>query len=179
MMSEREVALNLLTRLLAGEEGNLPMQVALLLEKSSPLRNSDDHYRKILPPELAELRFSPGTVEEVISTLCTQLSRDPRRSILAALSTTGTDTVTKAVVKLLVDPPRALGVMEYGQALGILRTFLPVCLKSDPNFLSEKELEPLVRVLRELQDLGDAEMNKAERMVVKRDAGQLLKRLGK
>ena len=64
MTSEREVALNLVMRLLAGEQGNLPMHLALLLEKSSLLQNSEEHYQKILPPELARVspyrRYRPG-----------------------------------------------------------------------------------------------------------------------
>jgi hypothetical protein len=68
MTSEREVALNLVMRLLAGEQGNLPMHLALLLEKSSLLQNSEEHYRKILPPELGHLGFRESSAHKVAVT---------------------------------------------------------------------------------------------------------------
>jgi hypothetical protein len=177
MTAEREVALGLLKRLLAGEEGDLPMCLSLLLEKSSALHDTDDHYRQILPKELAEVRFSANTVNEVITSLCAELSRNPRWSIIAALSTTGADEVTKAISALLLNPPRPLEMKEYAQALGIENTFLPICLKDDPNFLPKHNLDRLADLLREFQDLADHETDRAERIMIRRDAGQLLKKL--
>jgi hypothetical protein len=75
MTSEKEVGLNLLRRLLAGERENLPMHLALLLEKSSPLHADDEHYRKILPVELADVRFSSDTAEKISSSLCAEVGR--------------------------------------------------------------------------------------------------------
>src|SRR5256885_2522197 len=110
MTSEKETGLNLLRRLLAGERAGLPMHLALLLEKSSPLHNDDDHYRKILPVELADVRLSFDTVEEITATLCAGIARNPDAAFIAALSTTGSERVTKMVVSLLIDPPRPLSI---------------------------------------------------------------------
>lgn len=177
MITENEAAHNLVKRLMAGEQGTLPMHLALLLEKSSPLHNNDEHYHKILPPELGKIRFSRATVEEVISTLCTEISRDPRWPIIAALSTTGTSKVTKTIATLLINPPRPLEVIEYGHALGILNTFLPLSLKECPNLISENELGNLRQLLALLERFADNEANKGERFTIKRDAGQLLRKL--
>jgi hypothetical protein len=81
MTSAREIALDLLKRLLAGERGEVPLHLAMLLEKSSPLGTPDDHYRQILPPELVGLRLSSDTTEEIIATLCAEVSRNPDEAL--------------------------------------------------------------------------------------------------
>jgi hypothetical protein len=177
MTSEREVALNLVMRLLAGEQGNLPMHLAMLLEKSSLLQNSEEHYQKILPPELARVRLTADTAQEVTATLCAELSRNPRWPIIAALSTTGAREVTKAIVGLLLNPPRALETAEYDHAVGVLNTFLPISLENDPTFLAKEELEQLGGLLHQLENLADPETGKGSRIPIRRKAGELLKKL--
>jgi hypothetical protein len=169
MTSAREIAINLLRRMLAGERGNLPMHLAMLLEKSSPLHNSDDHYRQILPPELAELRLSPETAKEITSALCTEIRRNPDSAFIFALSFTGAQEVTKAVAEIVINPPRPLTTAECGHALTIVNAFLPAGLARDPHFLEEDKRARLVERLRDLQH--------AEETIIKRDAAELLKRL--
>lgn len=166
MTSAREIAINLLRRLLAGERGDLPMHLAMLLEKSSHLHNSEDHYRQILPRELAELRIPPETANEIIATLCSEMRSNPDQAFILALSFTGEEKVTKAVTEMLVDPPRPLTVIECGHMLAIVSSFLPACLAREPNFLKEDKLNRLIERLRSLE--------KSEERTIKRDAVQLL-----
>ena len=163
------MAAELLKRLLAGERGNLPMYLAMLLERSSPLSNTDEHYRKILPSELADARVGPETVEEIITTVCAEVSQNPDAALIAAVSTTGAEKVTKCVTEILIEPPRAMTMDEYGQALGVASAYLPDCIIHNPQFLSDKHRQRLVEQLRDLAN--------AEHMTVRRDASALLKRL--
>src|SRR5215472_175891 len=125
MITDKEIAADMLRRLIAGERGNLPMHLAMLLERSSPLSNTDDHYRKILPADLAEVRLTAGTVKETIEVLCSEISRNPDAGLIAAASTTGAEAVTKLATELLLNPPRALNASEVGQALGVAYAYLP------------------------------------------------------
>jgi len=166
MTSANESAINLLRRLLAGERGDLPMHLAMLLEKSSPLHNSDDHYRQILPPELAKLSVPPETADGIIARLCSEMRSNPDQAFILALSFTGQEKVTKVVTEVLVDPPRPLTVIECGHALAIVSSFLPACLARDPNFLKENILNRLMKRLRSLEN--------SEERTIKRDALLLL-----
>jgi len=61
MNDGNEQARELLERLLAGERGDIVLHLAMLVEKSSALDHGDEHYRQILPPNLAELSLDPTT----------------------------------------------------------------------------------------------------------------------
>src|SRR5512146_3015613 len=135
MSSGQEIATEMLRRLLTGERGNLPMHLAMLLEKASPLHNSDDHYRRILPPEIAGVQVPPETAREIIGTLCKEISRNPDSAFIAALSSTGEQEITRTVAEVMINPPRHLTKEEYGQALGILYSYLPSCMARDRDFL--------------------------------------------
>jgi hypothetical protein len=168
MTSEREIGLSLLKRLLAGERANLPMHLALLLEKSSPLHNDDEHYRKILPVELAGVRLSSDTVKEISASLCAEIARNPDSAFIAALSATGSERVTKMAVSLLIDPPRSLSIAELSEALGIVNRFLPVSLARDRKFLSAEKVERLLQNMKDVRGYA---------ITVDQNATQLLKSL--
>src|ERR1700761_4604255 len=117
MISESEIAFDLLTCLLAGERGEIPSHLANLLEKSSPLDAGDVHYRWALPPELAGVRLSPDTRDRVVAALCDEISRNPDAMFIAAISRTGMNLATRCVAMLLVNPPRPLSIVESSCAL--------------------------------------------------------------
>jgi hypothetical protein len=165
MNSERDIALQLLSRLLAGERGELPSQLAKLLERSSPLDAGDDFYRLTLPPDLAKVRFSPETRDELIATLCTEIARNPDGTFISAVSFTGMDLPTKTVAMVLINPPRPLTISDYSYALSLVAKFLPDRLAEDPEFLPKADLERLVHVVKSLQDL-EAGQDAAERAVL-------------
>jgi hypothetical protein len=169
MKSRDEVAKELLNRLLAGERGNLPMHLAMLLEKSSPLRNTDDHYRQILPPELADVRLDPEMVQEINHALCNEIRRNPDLALISASAFTGSAEVTRTAVDILLDPPRPLTVPESGQVLTIVGIFLPRCLDRDPQFISASQRARLIELLRNLPDAAE--------ISVMRHTSALLKRL--
>lgn len=177
MNSEREIGTDLLRRLLAGERGSIQSHLAKLLEKSCPLHDSDDFYRWVLPPELADVRLSKETSEEIIAALCAEVSCNPDEALISAMSFTGADLVTKTVAVVLASPPRPLAVSEYAYALSLVSKFLPDCLAEDPQFVPKADLERIVKLAKELQNLEDSEPNKAWRVGIRRDADNLLKRL--
>src|SRR5690349_11398897 len=177
MTSAKEIATDLLRRLLAGERGNIPMHLAMLLEKSSPLCNSDDHYRQILPPELAGVKIPSETVDEITNVLSAEISRNPDSAFILALSFTGADRTTKKVAEILASPPRPLSMSEYGHAVALVNSFLPSRLAENPEFLPESDVKRLVQVLTQLQNIGEDTTDRAERITVRRDAHQLLNRL--
>jgi hypothetical protein len=169
MNSGQEIATDMLRRLLAGERGSLPMHLSMLLEKASPLHNSDDHYRQILPPELANIQVPLETVSEVTATLCREISRNQDSAFIAALSTTGGEHVTRSVAEVMIGPPRQLTMEEYGQGLGILYQYLPSCLTRDRKFLPQGKLDRLMQLLRNLQ--------KSDETPIRRHATYLLDQL--
>jgi hypothetical protein len=169
MTQARETAMDLIRRLKAGERGSLAMQIAMLLEKSSPLRNTDAHYRAILPPDLAALTLGPGQVEEIVAALCAEISVDPDAAFIAAVSTVGSEDVTKRITELLIEPPRPLTDAELGQAIGIAYAFLPSCLERDRAFLPREKRELLIARLHEAMN--------AEGPTVKYHSSELLKQL--
>jgi hypothetical protein len=179
MNTARDTAIDLLTRLLAGERGEVPMQLAMLLEKSSPSDHGDDHYRQILPPEIAGLRLSPETSEEIIETLCAEVSCNPDQALIFVISFTGADLATKIVSEILTNPPRPLTMAEYGAALALVNFFLPDRLAEDPEFLPQTDLVRLIQVVTELRNIEESESDRSERIQLRRLAPQLLKRLKK
>lgn len=165
MNSEREIAFDLLRRLLAGERGEVPSQLAKLLERSSPLDAGDDYYRLTLPPDLANIRFSPETRDELIATLCAEISRNPDEAFISAISFTGMDLPTKSVATVLVNPPRPLTISEYSYALALVSEYLPDCLAENPEFMAKADLERLVQVVKQLQDFKSGK-DEAERAIL-------------
>ena len=180
MTTPREIATDLLRRLLAGERGEVPMQLAMLLEKSSPSDHGDDHYRQVLPRELADLRLSPETSEEILAALCVEVSRNPDQALMFVISFSGSDQATKTVVRTVTNPPRPLTMGEYGAALALLNSSLPYRLAEVPEFIPRTELESLVRVVKGLQLVEEGGTNSAERVEsrhAKDHASQLLRSL--
>jgi len=179
MNSERDTATDLLRRLLAGERGQLPLHLAMLLEKASPLDSGDDHYRQILPQELAELRLSPEAAEEIMATLCAEVSRNPDEALIAAISFTGSGLATKTVAAVLTNRPRPLTIGELDAALSLVAEYLPYHLAEDSEFLPKADLERLVQLAKELQNISEEETgrDRAARISIRHHAPQLLKRL--
>jgi hypothetical protein len=169
MNSIHEEAMKLLDRLLAGERGNLPMHVGILLERSSDLRNNDEHYRQILPLELQGLALDSNTAQEMILRICEATARNPNAAFLSAISTVGSPTVTRLALKLLVAPPRVLTPDELGQVLGIIQAFLPSLPLTDASVPAKLEPE-VIQVLRKLSDSPD--------FVIKRHATRILNLFG-
>ena len=179
MNSEREIAFELLRRLLAGERGEVPSQLAKLLERSSPLDAGDDYYRLTLPPDLANVRFAPETRDEIMATLCAEISRNPDEAFISAISFTGMDLATKGGVMVLLNPPRPLTISENSYALALVSEYLPYRLAEDPEFLPKADLERLVQVVKQIQDLkaGEDEAERAVLNVTKITAERFLKAL--
>lgn len=169
MTSSREIAYDLLRRVMAGERENVPMYLAMLLERSSTLRNSDTHYNQILPPELTSARISSEDVADIVSELCAAIRRNPDESLIAAVSTVGSREVTECVLQVLLGPPRQLTQQEYGQIVGILAAYLPGLLNRDPGLMSDVQASSLRRELEKFEEGSDA--------ALKRHASQLLRGL--
>lgn len=159
MDDSREIALTLLNRLIAGERDDLPWHLALLLEKSFRLDRGDDFeevegdYRRILPHEFDNLRFSSETSREIIATLCAEISRNPDHYLISTSLSTGADLAIRTVSKILIDPPRQLSLCEYAIALSYLTKFLPSRINKDTEFLQKYELERLTLVVKEIQNV--------------------------
>src|SRR5271167_4181996 len=105
MDSEREIGIGMLQRLLTGERGRLPLHLAMLLESASSIADGENFYRSILPPELANLRLSPETCEEIINILCLEVASNPDEAFISAMSFNGSDLATKTVAMVLTNPP--------------------------------------------------------------------------
>jgi hypothetical protein len=157
MNSEREIAFELLRRLLAGERGEFVNHLSSLLKRSSPLDAGDLHYRLTLPPDLANLRLSEETRDEIIAALCVEISRNPNEAFISAISFTGMPLATKTVAMALVNPPRPMTISEYSYALSLVNEYLPYRLVEDPEFLPKTDLERLVQVVAGLQDIEGRE----------------------
>ena len=178
MIPPRDAAMDLLRRLLAGERGEVPMQLALVLEKSSALHNSDDHYRQALPPELADLWLSAEDAEQIVAMLCAEVSRDPDGALILALSFSGAEQAIKVVSKMLTEPPRPLTAVEYRHAMPVMSAFLPSYLTKDPGFLPEVELNRLIQLAKNLKNVELEATDKAAQIKIRLHASQLLERLG-
>jgi hypothetical protein len=185
MTDSREIAFDLLTRLLAGERDDVPWHLALLLEKSARLDRGDDlegvegDYRRILPAELASLRLSPETSKEIIATLCMEVSRNPDHFLISTSLSTGAELAIRTVSRILTNPPRPLVLSEYAIALSHLAKFLPSRLSKDSEFLPKSDLEQLSLVVMELQSVegGETDEDKSARTTIRQFAPQLLKSL--
>ena len=149
MTTSRTIALEITRRLMAGERGEIPLRLALLLERSLLLPGSDEtQYREILPPELADIKLLPSTRDEIISSLCSRVLEQPDSGLIAAMSFAGTDLVTKTMSSLLTNPPRELTLCEKAHALSIVAKFLPSNLAANPELLSREYLTRLASVLK-------------------------------
>lgn len=185
MTDSREIAFDLLTRLLAGERGDVPWHLALLLEKSARLDRGDDlegvegDYGRILPAELAGLRLSPETSKEIIATLCMEVSRNPDHFLISTSLSTGADLAIRTASGVLIKPPRLLTLSEYAIALSHLAKFLPSRLSKDAEFLPKSDLEQLALVVKELQNVegGETDEDKSARTTIREFGPQLLKSL--
>jgi hypothetical protein len=119
----------------------------------------------------------PETSEEIIATLCAEVSRNPDQVLIFVISFSGAKQVTKTVSKILVNPPRLLTMAEYRSALAILKSYLPSCLAEDTDFLPRADLERLAQVVMELQNVEEGEADRAARTSIRHLAPQLLKKL--
>ena len=175
MSTPREIAFDLLTRLLAGERGEVPMQLAMLLEKSSPQNHGDDHYRQILPVELAELRIPPDARDEIIAKLCAEVARNPDADLISVSMSTGADLSLEALVEVLTSPPRSLKLSEYAVALSYVTKFLPVRLNEAPGLVSKLKLRQLVNSVNDLMNLkyGDSDEDRSAGDAIDHFAPQL------
>lgn len=177
MTRSREIALDLMRRLISGERGEISLNLSLLLERSLLLAGSDEtQYLEILPPELANIKLSAKTRDEIISTLCAQVLQEPDVAIVAAMSFAGTDLVTKTMFSLLTKPPRPLTLCETAHALSIVAKFLPSNLAANSQLLSRVDLNRLVSVLKEM---GEAEgsLEGQWHIEIEHHAGNLLQSL--
>jgi hypothetical protein len=179
MNSARNIANDLLQRLLGGDRGQVPLHLAKLLEKSSPCHSGDEYYLRILPPELANLRLSAEDVEEITDALCAEVLRNPDHALFFAMSFTGLDQPIKTAVRVLIRPPRPMTLFEYGAALALLKTYLPFRLAHDREFVASADLQSLVQLAEQLQYTEQAGTGheRSARVAVKIDAEDLLKGL--
>jgi len=181
-----EMATDLLTRLIAGERGLVPLNLAMLLEKSARLDRGDDpqdvedHYGRLLLSEIENLRISRQTREEIITTLCAEMLHNPDDALISVSVATGDELAVRAIVKTLTGPPRALTLCESAMALSHVTKYLPHFLKNDPEFLPKSELERLARLVRELREVkvGESDEDKSSQATIAHFAPQLLASLG-
>lgn len=152
MTESRGTAHDLIARLISGERGEIPLHLSLLLERSLLIAGSDEtQYRWILPLELADIKLSAETRDEIISTMCARVLHEPDVAFLAVMSFAGTDLVTKTMATLLANPPRPLTLPEKAHALSIVAKYLPCNLAAHPQLLAKDDLTKLVSVLKELE----------------------------
>jgi len=175
--SRREIGFDLLRRLLAGERDCVPLHLGMLLEKSSPLRNCEAHYRWILPPELVEVELSSETVEEINAALCAEISVNPDAAFISVVSWTGSEFATRTVALVLANPPRALTLEESTVSASLLNKFLAPYLEEDPEFLPNGKLQRLIEVLKGLQGLEDGAFEGANLYGLRHFVDQLVARL--
>jgi len=173
----REIAMDMLRRLMAGGPRELSYYLAKLLASSAPLHGGDDIIREHLPPELADVWLSQETCGEIIATLCEEISRNPNGDLIAAMSLAGADLATKTVAMVVVNPPRPLAFSEYIYALMLLGRCLPYELAEDPGFLPKADLERLVQSLKELSNLEESGPDRGYQFHAKHYARSLLRRL--
>lgn len=150
-----EIGRQLMDRLLEGERGNLPLQLAMLLEKSSQLDHGEEHYRHILPENLVNLKLTSHAVTYITDTICQRVAAEPDSDLLFAVAMTGSEKVTRLAVDLLIKPPRPLTTSECAQAMGILDSYLPFSLARNRDFVSAGEQNVLALVLKSLQSSQD------------------------
>ena len=158
---EKEIALDLLTRLLAGERGLLPLHLSMLLERASPLDSGDEFYRWILPPELAKIRLNAVTADEILGVLCAEIARNPDEALISTIAFCGADLATRTAAMLLTNPPRQLTMREYTYVWPIISKFLPWSLKEDAEFITMPDLHRIIQMAREYENLKESEHNLA------------------
>lgn len=181
----REIAFDLLKRLLNGERELVPLNLAMLLEKSARLDRGDDpddveeHYRQLRLPNIAGLRLSPEASSQIIETLCAEISKNPDEALISVLSFIGQDLPIKTIVKVLINPPRPLTIIEYSMALSIVNVHLPYRLVEDPEFLLRADLERLLEITEKLMKNQEREtgMNRSAQICIDHHAPQLLESL--
>jgi len=181
MTSARETALGLLRRLLDGERGPVQLHLAYLLDKSSSLRDSDEFYRSVLPPELASIELSRETREEIIAALCSEVSQNPDDALISVMGPGGDDFPTMTVAMVLANPPRPLKMRELSAALGLVKAYLPGSLQRDPNFIPRAEVERIIQSAKELRNVivedGKTDKDKSDRHLAKSFAEELIEGL--
>jgi hypothetical protein len=177
MSSSSDPAMDLLRRLLSGERQDVPLYLACLLEKTSPLDSGEDYYRDILPPELADIRLPAEQAREIIESICAEVSSNPDPYLIFAVSSTGAPVVTTTLCRLLTAPPRPLSMAEYASAFAYVSTFLPIHLAEDSKFLLKADLKDIARLVAEFEQLKEAGVDRSERISVKLHAHNLLNSL--
>jgi hypothetical protein len=151
--STNQIAMGLFRRLLNGERGELPRELDYLLDKASTLRDSDEFYRSVLPPELASLQISPKMREKIIAELCAEVSRKPDEALISVMSSTGDELSIRTAVALLLNPPRPLTMRERCAVLGLLKGHLPACLQRMSNFVPRAELTSIIQLANDVQNI--------------------------
>jgi hypothetical protein len=142
-----------------------------LLERASPLHDGDDYYREVLPAELADLRLSPETMEEIIAILCAEISRNPDEAFISAVSFTGVDLAARTIAMVLTNPPRPLTMSEYTYALSLVSKFLPCRLSEDPELLPKADVERLFQLSKEFLDIDEDGPDRGLRIGIRHSAG--------
>lgn len=148
----REIALDLLQRLLAGERDPVQLHLGMLLEKSCSMADSDEFYRWMLPPEIAEVKLSRQTWDEVMSALSAEISKNPDEGLINVIGDSASNEAIRTVSTVLAKPPRPMTLTEYAAAMALVSTLLPFCLVDDPNFLPDEVLDELLRVATRLRN---------------------------
>jgi hypothetical protein len=177
-----DMAADLLKRLIAGERGLVPLNLAMLLEKSARLDRGDDpqdveeHYRRLSLPEIENLRISRQAREEVVATLCAEIPRNPDDAMISVCAITGDESAVKTIVRILTSPPRALTLSEHAMALSHVTKYLPRYLGKGSNFLPKAELERLAHLVKDLGKLeaGRSDEDKSAQATIAHFSPQLL-----
>lgn len=183
MNSSDRFALALLNQLLAGERGIVPLQLAMLLEKSARLARGDEasqvaaDYKDILLPELVGISITPQISEEIIARLCTAISDNPDQALISVVTATGTRAAIKTLVKVLVAPPRALKLDELTVAFSYLSTFLPIYCSESPDMITREEADGLSMLAEGVLSSGEFGGSVAERRAAREQASRLIARL--
>ncbi|MFZ1084497.1 MAG: hypothetical protein WAN35_05995 [Terracidiphilus sp.] len=183
MSSEDQIALALLNQVLAGERGILPLQLAMLLEKSARLARGDvasqvdADYKDILLPELVGINITNQIREDVIARLCIAVSNDPDQALISVVATTGTSAAIKTLVKVLVNPPRALKADELTVALSYLSTFLPILCVESPGFVSCEEVASISKLAEGILASKESVCFDIEKMALRDQAVRIIERL--
>jgi hypothetical protein len=169
--SASQIAIGLYRRLLNGERGQLPQHLAYLLDKASSLRDSDEFYRSVRPPELASLQISSKTRKKIVAELCAEVSRKPDEALISVMSSTGDDLSVRTAAVVLVNPPRPLTIRERCHLFGLLKGHLPACLQRMPDFIPRANLVSIIQMAKDLQHIdveeGKSDGEKSERNVIK------------
>lgn len=157
MTNQREIAQDLIRRLISGERGQIPLHLSLLLERSLLVEGSDEtQYAEILPPEFANIKLSPATRDEILSAVCARVLQEPDVALIGVVSFAGTDLVIRTMSSLLINPPRPLTLPEKAQAVTIVSKYLPSNLAANPRLLEKDELMRLISLIKQLDQTEDA-----------------------